>query len=374
MRCSAWGVVVAAVLLAAPPVRAQQADPHDDGFYADPPTGRVYFALDFQGVPGCSEARLFEDALRLRMYSWDIFAHVSPWPLKIRIRPDRNGFAGSAELYNSSGKLHFRSVQRGEFWLHGERVPLPCYEVIVALALGVAIAVTPLPDPQPAPVCKPAHPAPEPAPAPAPPPCPDTRLSGRFPDSRFSVWPTEWPLPPLEKPKPDPPKLPDHAPFAIRVGAAVWPELIANGWGSVGFTVDAGVRYRWASLGIEAHGDPPLGSQTFPGGVTVSFARVSGALLLCGSWGWFTGCGVADVGSFIFPDHTAMPASTLYSAAGVRAGLEFPVVPARLFLRVGIDMRAPIRPPSYTFKSTSIFQAAGPSVGLGLGLAWELPL
>jgi hypothetical protein len=105
----------------------------------------------------------------------------------------------------------------------------------------------------------------------------------------------------------------------------------------------------------------------------VGFARLSGAALLCAHWGWFVGCGVGDLGRFLFPDHSQrLPASTFYGAAGVRAGLEFPVAPPRFFLRTAFDLRAPIHPASYTFGSTTVFQAAGLGVGFGLGFVAEL--
>jgi hypothetical protein len=160
----------------------------------------------------------------------------------------------------------------------------------------------------------------------------------------------------------------------LRLGVAVWPELIAKGWGSFGFSVEAGARYRAVSLGVEAHGDPSLGSVSFPSVGEVSFARLSGALLLCAHWGFFTGCGVGDVGRFFFPAHVhALPASASCDAAGVRAGFEFPIAPPRIFLRVGFDLRAPINPASYSTPRGNIFEAAGPSVGAGFGLLAELP-
>jgi len=135
------------------------------------------------------------------------------------------------------------------------------------------------------------------------------------------------------------------------------------------------VRYRAFSVGAEVHGDPPLGAVSFPNVGEVSFARLSGALLLCGHWGFFTGCGVGDAGGFLFPGHVyPLPASVFYSATGVRAGLEFPVAPPRLFIRTGLDLRAPIHPASYTVHGVSPFSVAGPGVGVGLGLLTELPL
>jgi hypothetical protein len=191
-------------------------------------------------------------------------------------------------------------------------------------------------------------------------------------DSRYAIWPERLPMPRARQP--DPPEPPEKAPFAVRFGVAVWPEMVASGLGSFGLSAEAGVRYRFFSAGIEVHGDPALGSATVPYLGAVSFARLSGALLLCGHWRWFAGCGVADVGSFFFPDHVAaLPASHVYGAAGVRAGLEFPVVSSRLFLRAAVDLRAPIQPPSYAYAGMTFFQAAGPGVGLGLGLLAEFP-
>jgi hypothetical protein len=193
------------------------------------------------------------------------------------------------------------------------------------------------------------------------------------PEYRWSVWPSEWPLPPLEKPKPDPPKPPERWPVAVRIASAAWWEVLASGWGSFGLSAETGVRYRALSASVELHGDPPLGSQTVHDVGTVSFARVSGAMVLCAHFGLFAGCGVGDAGGFIFPNHVQeLPASTVYGAIGVRAGLELPVAPPRFFLRVTLDLRAPIHPASYTHRGDSAFEAAGPSGGLGLGGLFEL--
>jgi len=198
----------------------------------------------------------------------------------------------------------------------------------------------------------------------APPPCRE---------SRFSVWPDEWPMAPLPKPKLQPPEPPDRWPVAIRFGAAVWPERVASGWGSLGLSADVGVRYRWFSAGIEVHGDPPLGSLYYTNVGAVTFARMSGALLLCGHFGWFAGCAVADAGRFIFPNNVpALPPWAFYGAAGARARLEFPVAPPRVFLSTSVDVRAPIHPVNYPFKNGNVFEAAGLGVGLGFGLLLEL--
>jgi hypothetical protein len=209
----------------------------------------------------------------------------------------------------------------------------------------------------------PSAPTTPPAPALPPPPCPE---------SRYAVWPPEAPSP--QGPDPDPPKRPDKAPFAVRLGVSAWPELVVAGFGSFGVSAEVGARYRFVSLGVEAHGDPALSSLTYPGVGSVSFARLSGALVLCAHLGWFAACGVGDVGRLFFPNHVSvLPASTLYGAAGVRAGLEFPVVPSRFFVRAAVDLRAPIHPASYSAASVNIFESAGLGVGLGLGLLVEFP-
>lgn len=194
------------------------------------------------------------------------------------------------------------------------------------------------------------------------------------PASRFSVWPPEWPMEPLPRPRPDPDPPPERAPRAVRIGAALWPELIASGWGSIGLALDAGLRYRALSASVELHGDPPLGSSAFPSKINVSVARVSGALNLCGHAGWFVGCALADVGRFVFPTHpNTLPASIFYGAAGVRMGLEFPVAPPRIFLRAALDLRAAIRPATYVRSDSVVFASAKLSGGLGLGLVVEFP-
>jgi hypothetical protein len=194
------------------------------------------------------------------------------------------------------------------------------------------------------------------------------------PDSRFAVWPSRWPLPPLERPKPDPPQPLEHWPSAVRLGASVWPELVVSGWGSVGLSAEVGGRFRFVSATLEAHADPPLGPVAVPGVGEVSFTRVSGAMLLCAHFRWLAACGLGDVGRYLFPNHVpTLPPSAFYGAAGARAGLEFPVAPPRVFVRVAGDLRTPIRPQSYTRNGVPFFQSAGLGGGLGLGVLAELP-
>ncbi len=45
----------------------------------------------------------------------------------------------------------------------------------------------------------------------------------------------------------------------------------------------------------------------------------------------------------------------------------------RFFLRGIVDLRAPIQPASFTHGDAIIFRAAGPGIGIGIGLLAELP-
>jgi hypothetical protein len=198
------------------------------------------------------------------------------------------------------------------------------------------------------------------------------------PEYRWSVWPDEWPMKPLETPSPDQPKPPGRWPAALRFGVTAGVESVASGWGSLGLAAEVGARYRFVSLDFEAHGNPSLQAVMFPGHGSVNFSRVSGALLLCGHVGWLAACGVLDEGRVIFPNHlAALPPSTPYTAAGARAALEIPVpvVPPRLFLRAMVDLRTTIRPAPYVDSTgtPTYFAPAAPGFAFGGGLLLELP-
>jgi hypothetical protein len=193
--------------------------------------------------------------------------------------------------------------------------------------------------------------------------------------SRYDIWPDDWTLKLLPKPapKPDPPPLPERWPTAFRLAVAAGPEAVASGWGSVGLTAEVGFRYRSFSLGVEVHGDPPMGSY-LAADRSVTFGRVTGAMLACYHLGLFVGCAVGDAGGILFPNRAfALPPAMFYSDVGVRVGLEFPIAPPRVFLKVAANVMAPINPQQFVFMQTSVFQVAGPSAGLLFGPVLELP-
>jgi len=360
-------------VLAAQPAQGQasarEAAPPDGAaphVYFPPPRVAVFTALTYERAPG-AEVCPDEKALRMEVASRLGYDPFEPNPEGIKVgdvrvvvtrKPDgfvaRYEWTGSRDVYQPAARFEEPGHTRRDCYdvLADVAVALDSYFLLLGIEYGAKLAPK-----KRAPACPSAEPA-------APAPCMD---------SRFSVWPTEWPLSPFSKPKPSTPERLERWPLAIRIGAAAWPEVFVAGLGSLGLSADVGVRYRAFSVGVEAHGDPPLASQSFANG-SVSYARASGMLLLCGHFGWFAGCGVGDVGRILFPNHIAtLPPSTLYGAAGVRAGFELPIAPPRIFLRTAVNLLAPIRPASYAPASLNAFRVASPSVGLGFGVVVELP-
>jgi hypothetical protein len=359
-----WGMVAAFLLVQGPAGEASAQQTPRPTFV--PKLIRYTAELQVDLGPGTERC---PDASYLRKQvaddlGYDPFVPGGKWrpagtfDVKIRRIPggleSTNTFVDAASVAQWTRPYSDRTTTRGA-----------CESVYKGVALQIIVALThfdDVPEPQaaacPAPKAEPAASAPGPM-------CPPART--------IDIWPPEWPMAPLPAPRPDPPKPLERWPLAVRIGASAWPELIVSGLGAFGFSGEVGARYRAFSFGVEAHGDPPLGSVTFPGFGTVSFGRASAAFLACGHYEWFVGCAVGDVGRFLFPDHVrGLPPSARYDAAGVRAGLEFPVAPPRIFLRTAVDVRAPIDPATYSAGHVTVFSPVGFSVGLGLGVLVEL--
>jgi hypothetical protein len=301
----------------------------------------------------CPDEQLFRDMMGAHVRRSAPFAPDAPRLLRVILSHRGKGYESFAELRDdATGAVLFTKTYP----------PTPrCFDAAEDLARGIAIEIERPAVRTPPLTCHSAPLSSSSTPLPSPPPCAE---------SRHAVWPEKLSM----STKAEPPPPPERWPLAIRVGLAAWPEVVASGWGSLGLSLDGGVRYRGFSFSVEGHGDPPLGSLTRPAVGTVTFTRLSGLALLCGHVGWFVGCGVADLGRIWFPHHVAtLPASFLYGGAGVRVGLDFPVAPPRLFLRSAVHLLAPIQARSFTTPRGSLFDVAGLSAGLGLGLVLELP-
>jgi hypothetical protein len=359
MRWMTWGMVVALGLAFGRGASAQPAP-------EPPKLIRFAVALHVELGPGaerCPDASYLRRAVVDEM-GYDPFAPGATWrpagTFDVKVARTPGGLEATTSYVDDASVTQWTRRYRDRTTTRAA-----CESVYRGVALQIETQLTKFADDAPEPKPEAAAPA-----CPAPSPCPACP-----PASPYSVWPPEWPMAPLRAPTPDPPKPLDRWPFAVRLGVATGPELIVSGLGSLGVSADVGVRYRAVSFGVEAHGDPPIGSLTYPAVGSVTFARMSAALLVCAHYGWFAGCAFGDVGRFIFPGHVhTLPPSGYYAAAGVRAGVEVPVAPPRVFVRTMLDLRAPIDPATYTYTATrtTIFAPAGIGVGLGLGALVEL--
>jgi hypothetical protein len=313
--------------------------------------------LEYTSAPGCDDAVTFRNEIASRFDGRDVFTADAPELLVIVLH--RRGpafFTADISYYDAAGK------QSG----HQAPTAHSCTALFGLVATIVTVDLTPIPGP---PKPKPPPPPPEEKPAPAAPPpaCP--------PAAPASDDPLEPLPPPLEVPKPTKPP-PEKAPLSFRVGSGVWVDWISSDRGSLGLTLDAGVRYYWGSVGIELRGDPAIGSTAYVGNLmhssSVRFARVTGALLVCGHIDPLVACLKTEAGAMLFPGSVPSEPAQPYAAAGVRLGLEFAVKPSRLILRVNAEVLPTIDPASLANHNGTVFQVAGWNAGLGLGGLFSL--
>jgi len=311
----------------------------------------------------CPPEAFFRNVVAGHLGGRDPFQPSGVKKVRVVIRRIPGGFAGKLFMLDAADQKLGSSTEASDG---------SCVELVETLAAVVVPWLLPIVVPDPA--------KPEPPPPPAPPPEPE-RPATAAPGApcapceeptRYDVgWFKRWPLPPLPAPEPDPPKPLDRYPVALRLGFVPRVEWVVSGSGSLGFSGEFGVRYHAVSLDFEMHGDPSIGTQSVASG-SVGFSLLTGALLLCGSYEWFEGCGVAEVGRLSFAEpFRGMPPSAPYGAAGVRGAMNVPIAPPRLFLHATLDVLAPIHPASYASRN-DVFQVAGTAAGIGIGLLAEI--
>jgi hypothetical protein len=61
---------------------------------------QIHIALDYRGAPGCREGEVFEQALRSRVYRWDVWGRPAPWRLVLTVTPEDGGYHGEAVLWD----------------------------------------------------------------------------------------------------------------------------------------------------------------------------------------------------------------------------------------------------------------------------------
>jgi hypothetical protein len=105
---------------------------------------------------------------------------------------------------------------------------------------------------------------------------------------------------------------------------------------------------------------------------SLRFARIAGALLVCGHIDPLVACLKGQAGGMLFPGSAPPLPAQLYIAAGIRLGLEFPITPSRFILRVDGELLPTIDAASITQLQQTVFQVAGLNAGLGLTALFAL--
>jgi hypothetical protein len=320
------------LVLLAPAARAQMPDPEP-------------LRLTYRSAPTCPDVETFKDIVSASLAGKDPFVEQAPHRLDVGVqRLGPAHFVADAVLSEATGKVLFQT----------EQVAPNCVQALRWVAVMVGSWWAPIVVGKPAEVPAP----PKAEPAAAPPVCPAPAPAPRC--GPEPVW-----QPSVAGP-PEAPPVEKKVPVTFRVGAGVWADHISDSGGSIGLTLDAGVRRGWFSAAVEGRGDPPIGSTPAPNAGSVSFARATGALLLCTHYNVLVGCLKGQVGRLLFSGTLpALPAQR-YAAAGVRVGLEFPVVPWFL-MRLDGELLPPIDPAPAAYRNqTLLFQVAGLNAGIGL--------
>ena len=339
----------AAFVLVALPALAQ---PAPTAGMPPQPVDRIVMHLNYNGVPGCSDPEPFILALTPRVHGWDPLSENGRWRLVVSIKRRAPGYEGSAELHDPKGEV---------MWTRAFPPKRSCAVLLDRLAFAVAFRIDEGGPPPPAP---PVPTACVPAPVEAGKPPPVATEPSCAEDMTEIVPPL--PVPP-SMPTPHEPK----TALSFGLGTAAWIGQITTDRAALGFTLDAGIRYGWFSAAIEGRGDPPQAPLPIATGGSANYARATGALLFCGHYGWFVGCAKGEAGRFLLIGN--LPESTHgYGAAGLRLGLDFPVVPRRFFLRVAGEVLAAFDPATIRVRHQTLFQVTGTSTGLGLGALFAL--
>ena len=149
------------------------------------------------------------------------------------------------------------------------------------------------------------------------------------------------PPPTLPPPPPTPLPPPPPAPWPrVRLGVRAAAAVGVGVGPAASLSADLGLGWQPFSVAVEGRADVPATGDVGMG-VQGRTSVLAASLVPCGHYGWFVGCGVVSVGVLrtngVNVVHPAREDSGIYVAAGVRAGLEWPVIPA-LALRLSGDL------------------------------------
>ncbi len=341
-------VLLAVVLLTAPTVAR-----------AAPPRGVIPTRITYVVEPGsrrCPDEAGLRAAVKEHLFSRGtgnpFVGGDDSQRIAVEVGPEAGGYQVKITLYDADGGV----LDRFSPWRSAT-----CASAVEDAAGAMRGWLVPLGPPPPAAKC----PAPAPAPVCAPVPvCPAVESPPVQPAPQCEAAPkfkTTYDAPAMTREVEPLPKL------SLLFGASLWGEQYGAGLGALGFGVDAGLRYGWGSLQIEAKGDPPFGSTPGADG-NLSVARVAGALVACGHYEWLAACFLGETGEVMFPVAPGPLAPRGYGALGIRLGVEFPVVASKLFLPLQFQLLKTTTADVVDVEGTTAYQNAGTQIGLSLGV------
>ena len=253
---------------------------------------RTRVLLDYTARdPGCPREEFLKDVIRGRT-SYDPFAKTEGARLAVTVRREGRMYKGRAEVRSEAGALLYTR----------ERGPgADCQMIVEGLGFAISVGLDP---------------------------------SGRAGDEVPPAAPPIVPEPPVKQvvapalPAPEPPALPpleQKAPFRVRIGGSV-----ALGFGvaprpAAGLVIDVGLRWPTFSLALEGRAYPPAEGAADTGLVQLLTWQITGAVVPCGHWRVFFGCGVVEMGALAGTGATQISETTMLfrAAGGGRAGMEW---------------------------------------------------
>jgi hypothetical protein len=123
-----------------------------------------------------------------------------------------------------------------------------------------------------------------------------------------------------------PPSTPSSRP-KVRLGVRGGAALASTPAPTAALSADLGLGWEFFSISLEGRADLPV-TAAVDTGARVRTSILAGSVVPCGHYGWFVGCGLLSVGSLrVEGVDLAKPlsGSSAYLAAGLRAGIEWPI-------------------------------------------------
>ena len=297
--------------LAQPTPSGRLFDVSPDAPAKAPGAGRVAVRLEYTLAAGAAEACPGEPELRgavAAVIGYDPFQPSAHALVRASVTKRGGAFAAVMEHRDATGRI---------LWSRPALIDPDCRKLVGAMGLLIGGEIDP---------ARAGTAAPQTIQAPAPAP----------------IFVTPAAAPAANPPPPTPSRRPD-----LRLGARAGVTLGALPAPAAMIAIDGGVRWEHFSLSVEGRADLPV-TAVVDSNAKLRASVLAGSLVPCGHLRWFVGCAVISVGALRLEGVDLAGASSgaaVYLAAGLRAGLEWPIprLPV-IALRLSADVLATMHP------------------------------